>query len=172
MTTGPGNEKWHVLWTRSQCEQAVHDQLAGKGFHLFLPMTEGWFRQHGIRHRLRRPMLPGYLFLHRAMDQQSYLTATETRGVLRVLGQGWDRLAEVPGAEIAGLRRLEASGLPAGPHPYLCAGQRVRITEGPLAGLDGIFVRRHPGKGMFVVSIDLLQRSVAVEIQADLVEAA
>src|SRR5437762_13986911 len=70
-----GNESpgtpWHVLWTRSHSEQLVYDQLVAKSFHPFLPTYEVWSRRHGLRHRIRIPMFPGYLFLHDALDKHS-----------------------------------------------------------------------------------------------------
>lgn len=156
--------RWHVLWTRSNSEQMVYDQLAPKGFELLLPMMDVWTRRKGLRQHARVPMFPSYLFLHHAMDKQSYIAVCEARGLVRLLGEGWDRLAVVPDREIEAIQRVEASRLPALPHPYLREGQRVRITDGLLANIEGIFVRSKPNKGLFVVSIDLLQRSVAVEI--------
>jgi transcription antitermination factor NusG len=162
--------EWHVLWTRSHAEQLVHDQLAARGFELFLPMIEMWARRKGIRRRVRVPMFAGYLFLYHAMDKESYLTVLDTKGLVRLLGERWDRLATVSDAEMETIRRVEVSGLPTFHSPYLREGQRVRITHGLLANIEGTFVRSKPNKGLFVIAIDLLQRSVAVEIDATMVE--
>src|SRR2546426_3446494 len=72
---------WHVLWTHSNCERLVHDQLAKKGFDLFLPIVEAWSRRGGVRRRARIPMFGGYLFLRHAMDKASYLQVYEARGL-------------------------------------------------------------------------------------------
>ena len=162
---------WHVIWTRSQCEQMVSDQLAAKGFHVYLPMLESWTRIGAMRHRVRKPMFPGYLFLNHTIDQKSYISVCEARGMVRLLGEGWNRPAVVPVHEIEAIRRLESSRANILPYPYLREGQRVRITQGLLANIEGVFLRGKPNKGLFVVSIDLLQQSVAVEIDANLVEA-
>ncbi|GIX49610.1 MAG: transcription termination factor NusG domain protein [Candidatus Tectimicrobiota bacterium] len=163
---------WYALYTRSHCEQLVHDQLAAKGFRLFLPKIEVWSRRGGKRHRIWVPMLPGYLFLHHAMDKLSYIEVVKARGLVRVLGERWDRLAVVSEEEIDTLRRVMHAHLPARHFPYLRAGQRVRITGGPLAEVEGIFVQDKPDKGLVVISVDLLQRSVAVEVDCTLVVAA
>ena len=168
----PGSGNWHVLWTRSHSEQLVHDQLADRGFHVFFPTLETWIRRHGMRHRATVPMFPGYFFLRHRMDQQSYLAIYQTRGLVRILGEGWDRLAVVPEREIDAIRALQASRLPAAPHAYLQTGQRVRVVGGLLAGSEGFLLRTNPGKGLFVISVNLLQRSVAVEIDCTLVVAA
>ena len=161
--------KWHVLWTRSQCEQAVFDQLAPKGFRVFLPKIDVWARRNGVRHPSCVPMFRGYLFLHHAIDESSYIEVRKARGLVRMLGEGWGRLAIVPDGEIEAIQKVQNSQLPALPHPYLREGQRVRITAGLLAGTEGVFVRTKSNKGLLVVSIHLLQRSVAVEVDCTLV---
>jgi len=71
----PAREKWHALWTRSNCEQLVHDALQAKGFEVFLPKVGVWSRHAGRRQLAPAPMFPGYLFLRRAMDKASYIKA-------------------------------------------------------------------------------------------------
>jgi transcription antitermination factor NusG len=117
-------------------------------------------------------MFPGYLFLQHAMDKSSYIEVRKARGLVRILGERSDQLAVVPDTEIEAIQRVLRAHLPALPHPYLREGQRVRITRGPLADVEGILVRFKPNKGLLVLSIDLLQRSVAVEVDCTLVVAA
>ncbi len=164
--------KWHVLWVRSHCEHQVHDQLATKGFDLFLPMMAVWSRRNGVRHRANVPMFPGYLFFRHAMNSTSYIELRKARGLVKILGESWDRLAVVPESEIMAIQRVHGAGLPVQPHPYLREGQRVRITDGVLAGSEGILLRTRPNKGLLVVSVNLLQRSVAVEVDSTLVSPA
>jgi len=156
--------QWFVVWTHSHSERLVRDQLAAKGFDTFLPTMKTWSRRNGARSAIAVPMFPGYVFLHHAIDKASYVEVAKTRGLVRVLGERWDRLAPVPDEEIDAIRRIVASDVPAFPHPYLREGQQVRIVCGPLAGVDGWLVARKPQKGLFVVSVELLQRSVAVEV--------
>jgi transcription antitermination factor NusG len=166
----PSSErKWHVLWTRSHCEQAVFDQLAPKGFDLFLPKIDVWARRNGVRHRANVPMFPGYVFFHHTMDSKSYIELRKARGLVKILGESWERLAVVPDREIDAIQKVQDARLSALPHPYLREGQRVRLTGGLLAGAEGILVRTKPNKGLLVISIDLLQRSVAVEVDCTLV---
>lgn len=160
--------KWYAVWTHSRCEQLVYDQLAAKGFRLFFPKVNVWSRRGGLRHIIGVPMFPGYLFLREAIDKFSYIEILKARGVARVLGERWDRLAEIPEAEIAAIRKVLESRLGITAHPYLKEGQSVRITRGPLADIEGILFRINPQKGLLVVSIDLLQRSVAVEVDCTL----
>ncbi len=167
-----GARKWYALWTKSHCEQMVFDQLAAKGFHAFLPKIEAWSRRGGARHRIPTPMFPGYLFLHHAMELNSYIEVLKTRELVRILGDGRDRLAVVPDAEIDAIQKVVQAQLHALPYPYLREGQRVRITQGPLVGVEGILVHTKPNKGLLVLSIELFQRSVAVEVDCTFAVAA
>jgi len=163
---------WHALWTRSHCEQLVHDQLAAKGFDLFLPMIDRWSRRGGLRHLIRIPMFPGYVFLHGVADKASYVEVVKARGLVRVLGERWDQLATVPARELEAIRRIVDAGVPALPYAYLREGQRVRITRGPLTDVEGVLVRTKPNRGLLVVSVELLQRSVAAHVDCTWVVAA
>jgi len=155
---------WHALWTRSHCEQLVHDQLAVKGFALFLPKIDQWSRRGGVRRLIRVPLFPGYVFLRGAMDKASYVELLKARGLVQVLGERWDRLATIPDGEIDAIQRIVGARVPTLPYPYLREGQRVRITQGPLADVEGILVRTKPNRGLLVVSVDLLRRSVAAHV--------
>lgn len=162
--------QWFALWTHSHCEQLVRDQLTAKGFDAFLPTMGEWSRRGGVRRLIPRPMFPGYLFVHHAVEKRSYVEIMKARGLVRILGERWDRLTAIADAEIEAIQRLGETGLAVVPYPYLREGQRVRITEGPLAGVEGILVRNRPKQGLLVLSVDLLQRSVAVEIECNAVD--
>jgi transcription antitermination factor NusG len=163
---------WYALYTRSHCEQLVYEQLAAKGFHLFLPKMQMWSQRAGVRHRIAVPMFPGYLFLHSLVDSAMYLEVRQARGLVRILGQGWDRLAVVPEEEIHAIRAVLSSKLPVQAHPYLRKGQRVRVRRGLLSGVEGILVGGKANKGRLVLSVELLQQSVAVEVDCSDVEQA
>jgi transcriptional antiterminator NusG len=165
-----GDAKWFALWTHSHCEQLVHDRLVAKRFQAFLPMIRVWSRRGGTSHLIRLPMFPGYLFLRHAMDKGSCIQILKTEGLVRILGERWDRLAVVADGEIDAIRRVLDAELPVLPHPYLHEGQRVRITGGPLIDVEGILARVKSNKGLLVVSVNLLQRSVAVEVDCTQVE--
>src|SRR5262245_29495769 len=163
---------WYALHTRSHCEQLVYEQLAAQGFQLFLPTMQVWSQRAGVKHRIAVPMFPGYLFLHSLVDSAIYLEVRKARGLVRILGQGWDRLAAVPEEEILAIHAVLHSKLSIHPHPYLQEGQRVRIRRGPLSGVEGILVDGKAHKGRLVLSVDLLQQSVAVEVDCTDVEKA
>jgi len=160
----PAQAQWFALWVRSHFEQIVQDQLTAHGFRSFLPTINTWSRRGGKRHVVPVPMFPGYLFLHHAMDKHGYVQVLQTRGVVRILGERWDRLVPIDDAEIAAVQRLVTTDVHVMPHPYLREGHRVRLTDGPLNGVEGVLLQVKAGKGLLVVSVELLQRSVAVEV--------
>ena len=162
--TGGSVAPWHVLWTNSHCEDLVSSQLAARGFHPFVPKIESWARRAGTRRRVTTPLFPGYLFLNDALDKARHVEVRKARGVAAILGEGWDRPAVIPDAEIDSIRKVVEARVPTFAHPYLREGRRVRIEDGPLAGVEGVLLRVRPEKGLLVLSVDMLQRSVAVEV--------
>jgi transcription antitermination factor NusG len=155
---------WYAVWTRSHSEQLVADQLLGKGFSVFLPKVSVWSRRGGKRHVITIPMFSSYLFLRDAVDKTKYIEVHKARGVVSILGERWDRLSEIPYGEISSLQQAVDAQLPIMPHPFLKKGQRVRITGGSLKGVEGFLVDDKADKGLLVLSVELLQRSVAVQI--------
>jgi transcription termination/antitermination protein NusG len=162
--------QWFVLWTHSNSERLVHEHLKSKGFEAFLPLMKAWSRRRGVQSTIAVPMFPGYVFVHHALDKRSYIEILKARGVAKVLGERWDRPACVPDDEIDAIRRVADAGVPVLPYPFLTEGQQVRIVDGPLTGLEGILIATKPQKGLLVVSVDLLQRSVAVEVESTQVQ--
>jgi transcription antitermination factor NusG len=160
----PRAPQWFVIWTASHCERLVCEQLCAARFETFLPMMRAWSRQRGVRRTIAVPMFAGYVFVRCGMDKRSYVDIVKTRGVVRLLGEAWDRLACVSNDEIATIRRVVETDIPVFSYPYLHDGQRVRITDGPLKGVEGVLVQSKPRKGLLVVSVSLLQRSIAVEV--------
>ena len=149
----------------------VHDQLAAKGFDLLLPTVDKWSRRRQARCLYRAPLFPGYLFVRHAVDPESYLEITKARGMVRILGSRWDNLAVVPNRDIAMITQIHSSDIPRMPHPYLKVGQMVRIVHGPLANVEGILLESEPAKGLLVLSIELLRRSIAVTVDCTMVAA-
>ena len=165
----PGDE-WYAVWTRSNCERLVAEQLAAKAFTPFLPELPARGRRRGGSRVEQVPLFPGYLFVRHAMDKASYVEILKARGVVRVLDGGWTRLTPIPANEVDAVRRLVESGMPLFPHEYLQTGARVRVVSGPLAGIEGVIVREKAQHARLVLTIHLLQASVAVEVDAAVVE--
>ena len=164
------DEAWYALWLRSNYEHAVSQQLSAKGFEPFLPEVHTWSRRLGARRTIRTPMFPGYLFVRAALDKHRYLDLLKVQGVVRILEDGWTRLTPVPDVEIDAIQQIAASGMVVFPCAHLLGGERVRVLDGPLAGVEGQFVYEKPSKGRLVVSVDMLGRSIAVELDAACVE--
>jgi transcription antitermination factor NusG len=83
---------------------------------------------------------------------------------VRILGDGWDRLAPVPTKEIDVLQNLLSTDRAVVPYPFLRVGQRVKVVRGPMIGVEGLLVQTQPDKGRLVISVSLLQQSVAVNV--------
>ena len=167
-TTAP--EAWFAVWTRNQYEPRVSDRLRSKRFEVFLPCVRVPSRRRDRRVVLDQPLFPGYLFLRFAPSRAGYISVVSIDGVVRVLGDGWETLQPVPDEQVEAVRRLVTSAEGARAVPWIRVGDRVRIAHGPLAGLEGLVRDRCRGRATFVVNVDLLQRSVGVELEAALLE--
>jgi transcription antitermination factor NusG len=163
--------EWYAVWTQSHFEQSVTQQLSAKGFTAFLPEMSVWSKRGGEQRLIRVPMFPGYLFVRDGMDKRSYVEILKARGVVRILEDGWTRLTPVPDAEIDAIQQVVNAEVPIFPHDHLTEGDRVEVTEGPLSGIQGLFLQDRPNKGRLVLNVDLLGRSVAVEIDCTAVRA-
>ena len=161
---GSQNAAWYAVWTQSHFEQSVSQQLSAKGFDAFLPEMNVWSKRSGEQHLIRVPMFPGYLFVRDEMDKSSYIEILKARGVVRILEDGWTRLTPVPDAEIDAIRQVVTADVPVYAHEHLAQGDRVEVVDGPLSGLKGLFVQDKPTKGRLVLTVELLGRSVAVEV--------
>jgi transcription antitermination factor NusG len=146
--------------------------LFAKGLNVFLPKLSIWSRRGGVRHLIQVPMFSGYVFLNETVDKHTYIEVIKARGVVRLLGERWDSLSPISDGEIEGLQKVLDARLPVTPHSFLREGQRVRITGGPLKGVEGLLVENKSQKGILVLSVDLLQQSVAVQIDCTWVAAA
>lgn len=153
---------WYALQTRAQHEKIVAQTLADKGYEEFLPLYRSRRRWSDRIKELELPLFPGYVFCRFDLEQR--LPILVTPGIHHIVGIGktpWP----VEDAEIATIQSLVRTGLPTEPWQFLQVGQQVRIDSGPLEGLKGLLLAvRKPYR--LVVSVTLLQHSVAVEIDS------
>jgi transcription termination/antitermination protein NusG len=158
--------RWYATYVCSRHEKQVLSQLQERKISCFLPVYRSVRRWKDRRKELELVLFPGYVFVH--IDLKERLRVLQLPSVVRFVsfhGQPAPLLDD----EIEILSKGLASGIRAEPHPYLKVGQRVHIRSGPLAGASGILVRRKD-KFRVVLSIDLIMRSVAVEVdEADIV---
>lgn len=152
--------QWFALKVRSNFERMVSELLQGKAVESFLPLYR---TQRVWSDRVREievPLFPGYVFCRVRMEQRGVVLATT--GVVEMLGsQG--RPLPIHDDEIAAVRKMMESHSRVEPWPFIREGQRVRVSRGALAGLEGILLKMK-GSCRLLVSITLLGRSVAAEI--------
>ena len=155
------NYSWFALKTRSRYEHFVATMLRGKGYELFLPVYISQRRWSDRMKNLELPLFPGYLFCR--LDPMDRLQVIVTPGVVQIVGSGKNPIP-VADAEIEALQTAVKSGLPREPWPFVHIGQRVRVEGGPLCGLEGILTG-FKGQHRLVLSVTLLQRSVALQVE-------
>jgi transcription antitermination factor NusG len=156
---------WYAAYTCARHEKRVAAQLAQRSVEHLLPLYESVRRWKDRRVRLDLPLFPGYVFVRLALRER--LPVLQIPGVAKLVGFNGTPAA-LPEDEIEALKMSLAHGLRAKPHPYLKVGRRARVKSGPMAGMQGILLQRK-GRLRVVISIELIQRSVAVEVdEADL----
>jgi transcription antitermination factor NusG len=157
---------WYALYTRHQHEKSVARSLTGKGLGVFLPLYTAVHRWQDRDKRLSLPLFPCYIFLQNPSDRWHSILAIP--GVHSVVGFA-KRPATIATAEIEALQRVVGSCLKLEPHPFLRCGDRVRLRSGPLEDIEGLLIRKK-STWKLVVSVEMVQRSVAVEVDASMVE--
>jgi transcription antitermination factor NusG len=158
--------EWCAIHTRHQHEKSVATLLSRQGFQVFLPAYNTVRLWSDRKKQITLPLFPGYVFL--VDEAQRRLKVLSTPGVHAILTTG-KAPAVIPSEEIAAIRRAVESPMRIEPHRFLKSGDAVRIKSGPLAGLEGI-VSREKGVFRVVLSIELLGRSAAVEIDSSAME--
>ena len=157
--------RWYAVYACANHEKRVADQFTSRSVEHFLPQYESVRRWKDRKVRLQLPLFPGYLFVHLAAQER--LRVLQVPGVVRLVGFNGSP-TPMPEEDLERIREFLGQGLRAEPHPYLRAGRRARVVRGPLAGMEGIVLRRK-SRNRLVLSFDLIQRSMAIEIdEADL----
>ena len=153
---------WYAGYTSARHEKKVAQQLRQRDIECFLPLYETVRRWNNGRHRVQMPLFPGYVFVRIALKER--LRVLQIPGFVRLVG--FNGLPyPLPGTEIDAMREALIAGVVAEPYPYLTTGSRVEVLSGPLQGVRGVLLRRQ-GKCRVVLSIDLIMRSVVVEVEA------
>lgn len=153
-------QKWFALQVRTKRESSAAVLLTGKGYQTLLPTYRRKSRRNGKFRAVDAPLFPGYVFCQ--FDPQRRLPVLVTPGVIAVVSRGRIPLP-VDDREIAAVQAIVSSELYAEPCPYLEVGQRVRIERDALEGVEGILTT-FKGNHRVVISVSLLRRSVALEI--------
>lgn len=160
-------EKWFAVHVRSRAEKAVATIAHQTGIEEFLPVYECRRRWSDRVKSVEFPLFPGYVFCR--LDPNNRLPLLKIPGVLDMVGIGRVPVP-VDDNEILAIRAASTSGLPVEPWPGLKLGERLRLQSGPLAGVEGALVEVR-NRYRLVLSVTLLNRSIAVEIDRDWVKA-
>ena len=164
-TTLTAQARWYAVYTCANHEKRVADQFESRSVEHFLPQYESVRRWKDRKVRLHLPLFPGYVFIHLALQER--LRVLQVPGVVRLVGFNGSPTA-MPEEDMNRIRDLLGQGWRTEPHPFLQVGKRARVVRGPLTGTEGIVARRK-NRRRLVLSFDLIQRSIAVEIdEADL----
>jgi transcription antitermination factor NusG len=160
--------RWFAAYTSARHEKTVARQLEDRCIERFLPLYRSWHRWKDRRKLVELALFPSYVFVK--MDVRDKLRVLQVPGVVSLVTFN-GQLAELPEQDINALRSGLDSGVYAEPCPYLRVGRRVRVAAGPLAGAEGILIKKKD-KCRVVISLDVLMRSVAVEVDGTDLEAA
>lgn len=166
MTEQTLKHNWYAVRTRHQHEKVVARILEYRDFEVFLPLYKARRRWVDRIKEISVPLFSGYLFVRDVRDR--WLQILTAAGVSSVVGCG-GQPAAIPVSEIEVVRRIVESTLRVEPHPFLKSGDWVRVKHGPLEGVEGILIRKK-GIARLVLSVKLLGKSAAVEVDATHVE--
>jgi len=158
---------WWAVYTRHQHEKTVAEMLSTKGFEVFLPVYNSVRRWKDRKKLLSLPLFPSYVFVQGNLDRK--LQVVTTPGVHMILYRG-EQVATISAAEIEAIQKAVRGPFRVEPHPFLPCGSRVRVTKGPLQGVEGILIRKKNSYRL-VLSVEMLAQSVCMEIDASDVEA-
>ena len=158
-----GGEKWFAVQTRARHEKVVAQRLTEKGIDTFLPLVRQLHRWSDRQKTVELPLFGCYVFVKLAPGNQERQRVLMVDGTLKLVGTMGEGTS-IPDEQIDAIRTLVEQGLPYSSHPFLKIGQRVRIRSGALNGVEGVLVSRS-GERSLIISLDAIQRSLAVRIE-------
>lgn len=165
----PEQPFWYAIQTRPRYEKKVTGELEGKGVEAFLPLHSATHQWSDRRRVVDLPLFPGYVFVRIAPLLQARVSVLRTNGVISFVGIRNVGIP-IPDGEIEGIQAVLEGGVACEPYPYLKVGQSVRIRGGCLDGVSGVLMGVN-GDRSLIISVNLIQRSVAVRIEGYNVEA-
>jgi transcription antitermination factor NusG len=160
--------RWYAVHTRSRHEKLVAERLQERGLTAFLPLVKETHRWSDRKKTVELPLFSCYTFVRMMHTPEERLKVCQTNGVLQIVGPPGEG-TPIPDEQIEAVRVLLNEHLPWSEHPFLKIGQRVRIRGGAMDGIEGILLARD-GDRTLVVSVDVIQRSLAVRIEGYHVE--
>ena len=169
-STNSNHLLWYCVHTRSRHEDMVYQRLSGKNIHAFLPKMEVWSTRKDRRKKIQKALFSGYLFVHENLNPRTHLEILKTPGLVQILGNE-NGPQPVPDIQIESIQTIMSGKNAVSPFPYLKEGQRIRIVDGPLKGCEGFLLKKQAEKEKLIISLDLLQRSLSIEIEGASIEA-
>jgi len=157
---------WYAVHTKSRFEYKALNGLTQKNLTSFLPEMEVWSKRKDRKKKISVPLFPGYLFVEASLDNETKLAILKTYGVVRILGKKENaEPLPVPEEKIIAIQRIMEKKVEMFSMQYPKTGEPARILDGPFAGIEGTVVKSDLEKELFVISIELLQRSVAIKLE-------
>lgn len=160
---------WYALHVRSRHEFVTRDELLRKGVDTYLPALRQCRQWKDRRKMVDAPLFPGYCFVHIPPCPEDFVAVLKTRGAVALLSAKPGVPSPVPPEEVRSLRILVESGSELDIYPHLREGARVRVKRGPLKGAEGVLAKKEE-QFLFTVGIELLGRSISVQVYADDIE--
>ncbi len=164
--TNNSERNWYAVYTIVRHEKKVHSSLLEKSIDTYLPIREVTNRWKDRNKKVKLPLFPGYVFVN--LDLKDKMNVLSTKGVVRILGVNGDP-TPIPEQQINSIKTLLESELRYDPYEYLTEGSKVEVINGPLMGTQGIIAERR-GQYRLILSVDLIQRAVSVEVDVNDVE--
>ena len=161
---------WFALYVQVNHEKEVQKRLDQKVIDCYLPLLECWSKRRDRRKKIHPPIFPGYVFVNTVLDNYTNVNILKIPGAVSILRNSEGPLP-IPQYQIDNLKMmLGASSESVSLHPYLKEGDWVQVVSGPLTGCKGILIRQNPKKGRLVVCVDIIHKSVSVELDMEDVE--
>ena len=155
--------EWFAVRTRPRHEKLVSRQLETTGVESFLPLCSQLRSWSDRKKLVELPLFPGYIFVRTSHTSTARVRVFQARGVVGFVGPN-NQATPIPAQQIETVRSLMHAQVDYRPHPYLNIGQRVRIQNGALQGLEGILIRVASDHSL-IVSVDLIHRSVSIRLE-------
>jgi transcription elongation factor/antiterminator RfaH len=161
---------WYAVQTRARNEKAIAERLQEQGLMTFLPLVTEIRRWSDRKKKVELPLFSCYVFVRLvASNNDERMRVYRTNGVFRIVSMRGE-LTPIPDEQIEALRMVVTQHVLWEEHPFLKVGQRVRIRGGSLEGVEGVLLS-HSGDRTLIISVDAIQRSLAVKVEGYEVEA-
>lgn len=161
---------WYAVQTRARNEKVISERLQEQGLTTFLPLVTEVRRWSDRKKKVELPLFSCYVFVKLvASNNDERMRVYRTNGVFRIVSMRGEAIP-IPDEQIEALRTVVTQQVPWAEHPFLKIGQRVRIRGGSLEGVEGVLLSRN-GDRTLIISVDAIQRSLAVRVEGYDVEA-